>query len=417
MIDIGLEALLIMDKAGIPLLFQKFDPKKTDLDPSLLSGFLTAVRAFSDTIINEIASDFHINYGKRLVTLISGQKIVFAAIHNQKSTQRISPVLAPLLKEFEENFYDEKNLGESGPLEKYEPFRERIFKITGISNPSLEWIPVLADELASDFPIQCKLTEYIDNHSSLKEIAEKSQCTQSEMLHEISRLWAFGQIKFRNVLTKDDIVISNNKITSYLNSTSFEREEVAKEFPNLLNKLPYLISFIDGRTTVDQIINEFKEESCENIYWLLDYLFIRDAISILSPEKRRILMAKEIVQKSLEVSASIYSIKETTKHLKEIFSEIVTPEIISQIRLTDDSWQIDYGFIVYDGLTPEKHMELYNKWLEILRLFIFSLDDRKRKKYIEVLTEELNYEFFEKYRSEDMDGFEEFAFWLELIFN
>jgi len=32
------------------------------------------------------------------------------------------------------------------------------------------------------------------------------------------------------------------------------------------------------------------------------------------------------------------------------------------------------------------------------------------------LTEELNYEFFEKYHGEDFNGFEEFAFWLEVIF-
>ena len=149
----------------------------------------------------------------------------------------------------------------------------------------------------------------------------------------------------------------------------------------------------------------------------MDYLYLNDAISILSPEKRRILMAKEILQKSLEIATEIYSKEETVWHLKSVLNELNKPEIISQIRVLKDTWQIDYSFLVYEGLSPEKVLALYDVWLEILRMFIFSLEEKKRKKYIEYLTEELDYDFFEKYRSEDLDGLEEFAFWLELIFN
>lgn len=417
MIDLGLEALLVMDKAGIPLLFQKFDPKRTELEPVLLSGFLTAVKEFSLTVIDDTMKDFHIDYGKRLVTIISGKKILFAAIHNQKSTQKISPVLTPLLEDFEENYYSEKEIGESGPLDKYEPFREKIFSILGISNPSLEWIPFLSKNIEDDFKVTCKLDTLIDNQKNIQQIIQGSNCSKTELLKELSRLWAYGLISFRNVLTEKDIVISTNKITNYLQSNSIEWREVVKKFTNLASNIPFIISHFDGKTTVGQILEEFSKEGIENLYNFIDYLYINDAIAILSAEKRRILMAKEILQASLEIAVEMYSMEAVLKNIKSVLKEVVTPEIISQIKITDTGWTIDYSFIIYDGLTPEKILELYDRWLEILRLFIFSLQEKKLKKFIETLTEELDFEFFEKYRSEDMDGFEEFAFWLELIFN
>ena len=163
-------------------------------------------------------------------------------------------------------------------------------------------------------------------------------------------------------------------------------------------------------------MEEFTSEGLENIYWLMDYLYTQGAITILSPEKRRILMAKEILGKSLEISVIVYSQKETIETLRSVLQEFKIPEITTQVKISDRHMSIDYNFLLYDGLSPEKVLKLYDQWLEVLRLFIFSLGEKKRKKYIEILTEELNYEFFEKYHGEDFNGFEEFAFWLEVIF-
>jgi hypothetical protein len=416
-IDLGIEALLIMDKAGIPLLFQKFNPKRADIEPVLLSGFLTAVKAFSSTLIDDSIQNFHINYGKRLITIITGQNIIFAAIHNSRATDRIAPVLTPLLLEFERDYYTKESIGESGPIEKYQPFKERIASVLGFSNPSLNWIPLVVPDHEHDMVMKNILVDYLDGHHTIQETIEKSGLSKSNVLKELTRLWIYGQIKFRNILTKEDFVIPTNKLALYLQSSTEERKHFVNSFPNMINTLPFLIGHFDGKTTVEAIMVEFNSEGLENIYWLLDYLYLNDAITILSPEIRRILMAKEILQKSLEIASQIYTKKETLNILRNVLNEINKPEIISQIRITDDDWTIDYSNLLYEGLTPEKTLEIYDFWLEILRLFIFTLTEKKRKKYIEKLTEELNYDFFEKYRSEDLDGLEEFAFWLEIVFN
>lgn len=418
MIDVGLEAILIMDKAGIPLLFQELDPKRSDIEPILFSGFLTALKAFSSTLIDETAKDFQLDYGKRLVTILTGHDVIFAAIHNRKSTDQITPLLSPLLNEFEKNYFKKPEiLGESGPLEQYFPFRERIASVMGISNPSLDWIPFVSKNHDHNIIMNSILLNLINNQDTIKEIIKKSKHSKSEVLKEISKLWAYNQIKFRNVLTKEDIVISTNKTLVYLQPSTQEWKELSYEFPNLINTVPFVISHLDGKTTVGNVLQDFRKEGTENVYWLMDYLYINGVISILTPEKRRILMAKEILEKSLDIATKVYSTNDVLAKLKNILSEIKIPEIISQIRIGDKRWNIDFSFLIYEGLSPEKVLKLYENWLEILRLFIFSLEDKKRKAFIIKLTEELNYDFFDKYRSEDFDGFEEFAFWLEVIFN
>ena len=416
MIDVGIEALLIMDKAGIPLLFQKLNPRKEELEPILLSGFLTAVRAFSDSIVDETVEDFNLDYGKRIITILPGDQIIFAVIHNSEKFDRISQALTPLLKEFETVYYKDKTLGDSGPIEEYEPFRKRIADVMGISDYDLSWIPIVMHEHDHNVIMTSPLLHFINNHDSIQEIIEKSKQTQEIVFQELSKLWAYGQIQFRNVLSKEDIVISTKKISNFLQPACVEWQDLNHTFPSLINRVPFLISYFDGKTTVENIMEEFTSEGLENIYWLMDYLYTQGAITILSPEKRRILMAKEILGKSLEISVIVYSQKETIETLRSVLQEFKIPEITSQVKISDRHMSIDYNFLLYDGLSPEKVLKLYDQWLEVLRLFIFSLNEKIRKKYIEILTEELNYEFFEKYHGEDFNGFEEFAFWLEVIF-
>ncbi|HUT80223.1 MAG TPA: hypothetical protein VMZ29_03395 [Candidatus Bathyarchaeia archaeon] len=417
MLDVGIEALLIMDKAGIPLLFQKFNPKRADIEPILLSGFLTAVKAFSTILIEESDKDFHLDYGKRVITILSGAQVIFVAIHNDKEINRISPILFPLIKEFENDYYKNTLPGDSGPIEEYYPFKERIAETLGLTNPSLEWIPLVLEDHDHNLILTSSLAPYLVKNYTIKTIIEKSNLTKNQVLKELSRLWAYGQINFRNVITREDIIIPTSKISSFLQPSSLNWKLLSKEFPNIINILPYIVSHIDGRTSLGTVIENYANESPEIIYWLMDYLYIQDAITILTPEKRRVLMAKEILEKSLEISDEIYSKKVTITILKSVLQELNVPEVISQIRATDHEWQLDYNFMIYERLSPEKVLTLYEYWLEVLRLFIFTLPEKKRKKYIEKLTEELDYDYFVKYIDEDLEGFEEFAFWLEIVFN
>jgi len=421
LLDIGIESLLIMDKSGIPLLFQKLDPKRSDVEPILLSGFFTALKEFSSTVIDP-SSDFQIDYGKRVLTILTGQKIIFAAIHNRKASKNISELLKPLLVEFENRFYSGQDADAlSHSMEHYEPFRERIINLMGITNPSLDLIPFFFDRavaLSSLEPLAetgRRIVAQINNNNRIIDIIHTSNVSKEVVLIELSKMWAMVFIGFRNLLIEDDFIVTTDKIVLYLQPATPEWQSIEQKFPNLVGNLPYIISHLDGRTTVGQIIKQFLNEGLENVFWLLDYLYINEAINILSPEKRRILMAKEILEKTLTLAGDFLSPEEIVKNLREALKTLSFPEIISQIRLAERDWTIDFNFMPYDSLSPEKIIAIYNQWLDLLRLFIFAIKERKRRKFIERLTEELSFQFFEKFRCEDMNGFEEFAFWLETI--
>jgi hypothetical protein len=418
--QIGIEALLIMDKVGIPLLYQKLNPKRADIQPVLLSGFLTAIKEFSTAIIEGAIKDFHVDYGERTISIISGKKVIFAAIHDRENHEKIVPIIIPLLQEFEKYYYQDVEIGEPGDLNQYLPFKERIANVMGITNPSLEWIPILNQEAPGKKSAKPKIKlplQFIDGTNSIQEIVTKSNLKQAVVLEDISKLWAYNKIRFRNILTEKDIVIPNRKMNQYLQPSSEEWQALKHEFPKLVSTIPYIASHLDGKTTIGHIIDEFCEEGPEKMYWLMDFLFLNDALELLTPEKRRVLMVKEIIDRAIMVAADVYSLEDSLATIQEAIKQVNKPEIITQIQVLKDNWKIDYSILLYEGLTPEKVMSLYQDWLSILRIFIYKISEKKRKKFLEELTRELDYEFFEKYKSEDLDGLEEFAVWLESMFS
>lgn len=415
--QMGIQAILIMNQAGLPLLFQKLDPKRSDIDPSLLSAFLTALKSFSLDLFEKEEGDFQVNYGKRLISLFTGQKTIFAIIHTVKSDDDLAQIINHILKEFENQYLSEIDIDDPGDLRQYQPFRERIAEEIGLSDPSLNWTPFLvkkpdAKSCEDNFTLQ-----YINGEKTIQEIITASGKTKEEVLSALSKIWALGVLQFKDILDKKDVIIPTKNISAYLQSSSEEWQKLSDEFPKNAHMIPYIIRHLDGKTPVGTVLQQFMREGVEKVYDLLDYLFREGAVSILSPEKRRILMAKEILQKSLEIATQIYSKREALDTLKKTLQQFRKPEIISQIKVTLEKWDIDYSFLVYEGLSPEKVLELYETWLDLLRKFISSLGERNRRKYLETLTAKLDFDFFKKYRSEDMDGLEEFAFWLEQYFN
>ena len=60
-----IDTILVIDRSGLPLLTQAFNPKGKEMDPMLVSGFITAIASFSQDLVAEHRSIFQINYGAR----------------------------------------------------------------------------------------------------------------------------------------------------------------------------------------------------------------------------------------------------------------------------------------------------------------------------------------------------------------
>jgi hypothetical protein len=408
-----------MDKGGIPQFLMKLDPKATDLDPMLVSGFFTAVQTFSREVIEKGASEFQVDYGARLFTIISCDNLDLVAISVGSWLESMTPVLGSLLRNYESewmklttNQKDRLDIHSSFP-----EFREQVIQNLSFREVSPTWVPFIMDsEDAPSIEGGTHLAPYIDGMRSIEGIIMESGLRREEVISEISRLWAIGVISFRSLIDTSDIVISTSRMNRLLQVTSTERTELERLHPDFIPLLPRLAGLFDGRRTVDVIVRSLAEQYDErDLIQAIDYLLEVNAIEALSSEKRRILLVKEAFDIALRVSEKVYSSKVAYEILEFVIRKVSVPEVVGEIKHTEDRYWVDYESRLYEGLDPKRLMDLYSEWMKVLAQFVGKLESNKMKKYVDTLVGAYSSYLLERYSEQDLRGFEEFAFWLETI--
>ncbi|MGY5853519.1 MAG: hypothetical protein RTU92_08150 [Candidatus Thorarchaeota archaeon] len=419
MLGHNIQALLIMDKGGIPHFFMRLDPRAMDLDPMLVSGFFKAIQNFSREVIEKGSSEFQVDYGARLFTVIGGDKLDLIAISVGTWLESVSPILSSLIREFEV-IWSKLSTNEKDTIDLHQDFddyRERIIQRLSFREVSPNWVPFLIDtgeRLALE--VATLLDPYIDGMRSIEGIITESGLRREEVLTEISRLWAIGSLNFRSIIDPTDIVIPTSRIDRLLQSSSTERSELARLHPEVIAILPRLVPLFDGRRTVGLIIRSLEDQHDErDLMQAIDYLLESNAIEALSSEKRRILLVKEALDIAIRVAEKIYSYKVAYGHLNTAISDISVPEVSGEIKHTDDRWWIDYESRLYEGLDPLQLMGLYSEWMKLLAQYVGLLEKKQLKKFTESLVGAYTTYLLERYSEQDLRGFEEFAFWIEMI--
>lgn len=415
----NIQALLIMERGGIPLFFMKLDPKAQDLDPILVSGFFTAIQSFSKEVIEKDSSMFQVNYGARLFTVFSGNITDFVVVSIGDWDDEVTSILKSLHDEFESIWIKDLSRSEKDSLKintEFPDFREGIVQNLSFRKLSMSWVPfeVGSEEIGLRSSTGY-VTPYIDGKRTIAEIIEASNVTADEVLAEITRYWALGRVKFSSILNKEDIVSSTSKIDRLLQLSSPQRTEFARRNPEVIKLLPRLSVLFDGRRTVGAIIENLSDEYLENqVMDAIDTLLENGAIVVLSPEKRRLLLVKEALELAFRVAEKIYSPEATLQHLKTTLDKVAVTEVSGVIMLTHNSWSIDYNARLYEGLDPRRLSELYAEWMKLLAQFVSALDKEKIEKFSEALTDICQSYLFRRYSGYDLRGFEEFSFWLEM---
>ncbi len=407
MLNIKVDAVLFIQRySGLPLLSLKLNPRVLDIDPALISGFLMAIQAFSAEVIEKGTEEFQIDYGKRLFTVIVGSETMAVAVTTEGSSDAIIPVLRELQKEFEMNHYLDLEI--HGPSNIYDEFKLEIAEHFGLQDIALSWVPV--DKKCDDSELAISpIAPYIDGSSSISDIIEASGIPKEQVLKEISKLWTTGEIDLSNILEHTDIIIPTNEFYKYIQTGTKERPDLKKFSPSLISLLPRLVSCFDGRTTVAEIAKQYDPQ----VYDLLDTLVRMGALQILSPEKKRILLAKELLVKVLEIASGLYSTQVVLETLTEVLRKTDCPEILAEVHIKQNEWNVDFGFLLYDNHSPNDIMNIHASWIDLLTNLIALLPSNKKKKLAERLVHSLQEEFFEKYSGNELEGFEEFSLSLE----
>ncbi len=408
-----------MERGGIPLFFMKLDPKAQDLDPMLVSGFFTAIQSFSKEVIEKDSSMFQVDYGARLFTVFSGETTDFVVVSVGEWDDEITTILKSLHEEFESIWIKDLSRQERDTLRidtEFPDFREGIVQNLSFRKLSSSWVPCAVDsENIALTSSTGYVTPYIDGKRTVSEIIDASETTADEVIAEITRYWALGKVKFSNILNKEDIVATTSKMDRLLQLSSPQRSELSRRNPEIITILPRLSTLFDGRRSVGAIIENLSDEYPEvQVMEAIDTLLENGAIAVLSPEKRRLLLVKEAVDVAVRVAEKIYSPDEAIRSLKFAIDKVAVPEVSGVIRITPDSWAIDYNARLYEGLDIRRLSDLYAEWMKLLAQYVGALPKERINKFAEALTDTCESYLFHRYSGYDFRGFEEFSFWLEI---
>ncbi len=411
----NIQAILIMEKGGIPLFFMKIDPRAQELDPMLVSGFFTAIQTFSKEVVDRSSSRFQVDYGARLFTVLSGKSSDLVAVSMGECDEEVIQTLTSLLEEFESVWIINLSREEMDSLNintGFVEFREGILQNLTFRQILGSWIPFFVGTSRTQDSV---IVPFIDGVRNVDEIVSESGMNREDVTHEITRLWALGSLQFRSILAASDVVVSTSKLDRFLQSSSPQRAELAKTNPDVLAVIPRMSTLFDGRRTVGAITRFLSEQYSErSLMQTFDFLLENKAIDVLSPEKRRILLIKEALEIAIKVAENVYSESSAHSYLEAALARVAIPEVVGEVHLTDGKWEVAYASRLHEGLDPRRLMELYADWIKLLAQFLNALGKSKISPFTEALTDAYSSYLLKRYTADDLRGFEEISYWMEL---
>jgi hypothetical protein len=327
--------------------------------------------------------------------------------------------LTSLLEEFETVWIKDLTREEMDTLDiniAFIEFREGILQNLSFRQILGSWIPFFVGTSATSAKTKESIVlPFIDGSRNVDEIVTESGLNRGDVTLEITRLWALGALQFRSILAANDVVISTSKLDRFLQTSSPQRAEMARTNPEVLAVVPRMSTLFDGRRTVGAITRFLSEQFSERaLMQAFDFLMESKAIDVLTPERRRILLTKEATEIAIKVAENVYSETKAFEYLEATLTKVAVPEVVGEVHLTDGKWEVTYGSRLHEGLDPRRMMELYADWVKLLAQFLGALDKSKMRAYAEALTDAYSSYLLKRYSADDLRGFEEISYWLEI---
>ena len=415
----AIEAILIIDTSGNPRFYMQIDPKAFGMDPVLASSFFAAIDIFSKQVFDQSTPVFQVDYGARVFTVIHGVRTNLVAVCRRRLNQESLELLDSLLAEFELEWLPVTETSEFDDsfIDVYlESFGERVTAKLSLQELPDAWVPYFTVKPDTIPTGTSKIVSYINGSRNVREVIDVCGLPEEEALLEISRLWSHRVIRFRNMVSFKDFLSARTQFLRHIQATSSETRDLRNLHPEMVGVIPYLAGLIDGRRTVREILAELQGHYDEReLLRILDHLREIEVIEILSSEKRRILLAKEVLEIALRVAEETQNQREATNALRLVMQRSDTPETLGQLQLKDNAWSVDFDFKILEGLDPKRLMRLFGEWMKILAQFAAALDRKHLNSFIHIMTREFSRRIINRYSVADLRGIEEFAFWLEQL--
>jgi len=416
--NLDLESILIMNKAGLPMFNMDFRQNPTPLDPVLLSGFLTAISTFTQSILDPKTRSFEIHYGVRTVTVITGKEVNLAAAHTFPDLKELLHVLVGLLAHFEEAYLPLVKMGDyAGMVESEfkEQIIERIIENTRVYDLSLDWIPVVMVEINGDDIAKSQILTHVDSKKTIGQIIEETDTDEQDAMMDIARLWAIRIIKFKGLLTPGDILIPTPRLMSFFKPDSPSCEHLNAEVPDMASSVTAIARSLNGRTTVRDLVKIHSDLSSTKIYDLLNYLYDASALTTVETELKGIMVTKDCLDTMLHVVGREYESTHITDCLHHAVNKQSCPELQYQVKGTSTQWSIDHGLDPYERMGPNERWDIQKKWIQVLKDFVNDLEPTPSPLLAMQIQDTIKKQVANRYATADMVCIEPFVEFLQVI--
>jgi len=238
---------LIHKERGLNILQHSFSGSKLDAD--LVSGFISALISFINSL-KPPTEDYReeklirtVDRGDFKILIESGDDIMGILFVNlDKIELRLK--LREVIQQFEETF-DLKNWDGSVEKEKFEAFKEIIFKEFADEIIQVSDVPLLAPglqeflsthdelDLLGEYNLSVGLIELllrIDGTSDIQEIANWTESPVDEVIEKIGYLLELGNITIESPINEPDIFVLTPEAMPIFSDNTYEQETILNLF-------------------------------------------------------------------------------------------------------------------------------------------------------------------------------------------
>lgn len=307
-------------KDGLPIFEQNFSVKGMEYDAVLLSGFVTAIKDFSEKFSNRELKV--IDQGDLKLIFEDGTKISVCAIVSSVSEELRSKIRI-LIRDFESKYIvDLNSLKNIYEFSKFDDFKERVVSI--FSQEILK--PYYVVKLSGTFHEELIPEKYrsiiplINSTRTVEQITMNVEENADFIKHGLIWLKEHKMINFEVKFFKQDIPKLTKKGSSELVSSL---EQLPPNISTMGNKIFDIIKIIDGRKTILQLEKKIKIDFSK-LDVLLDFLLKKNIIEII-PEKDKCFIILETYLTNLKKEINRIIGKKGIKIINDVYEKVSLP--------------------------------------------------------------------------------------------
>ncbi|MHA2432139.1 MAG: hypothetical protein ACXADO_02795 [Candidatus Thorarchaeota archaeon] len=343
------------------------------IDPQLLSGFVTAMGSFLAEVAGSEETGWKTVYGSDTTFIVEVNEWVVGVLAVSRETTELRSRVRRVVREFKQSFevLKESDGIDGGLFAEFDQFVMKTFTFDRVAPQSLvmrrtDWEGTL-DRLESpgSQSLARGLVPKLETSMTVSELVKKHSLSLKEVRDSISDACWHNTVYVKYIPTERDILeISERALSTMLDNLN----------PLGLSTMTItVVGRLDGRSTLEPIIGELKQDDKERVLEELGDLLLSGHVHRISMERESVLVNECILTRFVLACAEVLG----AEQLKDTAGAILSPGIakhpwLSRVRVLDD---LSLQSVLDETMTPRD----FDLLAEALEHFLNDLVDALSK--------------------------------------